>query len=307
MPFAEISLRDRPAAAFVTFSVLLASALPVASAARNGNVLWHVVHDLCVSDRRLTGHPAPCLKVDLERGYAVLTDLAKPTQLLFAPTVRLSGVEDPKLQGAKTPNYWSFAWEARSLLDERAGRPIPRDQIGLVVNSVYARTQNQLHIHLDCVRADVMSRLRERLGDIGPDWAPLDVDLVGHRYLARWIPDADLAREDPFKLIAKTRARGDMARQTLALVGARSAERGPGFVLLNDQADLARRDTGHGEDLLDHGCRSSEHPRERASRAACGDGQCLQSSSSPHLHRKGSSMSQQTATSSTDSPTTPAM
>lgn len=264
MPLAEIPLRHRPAAVFVSLGVLLASALPVAGAARSGNVLWHVVHDLCVSDRRLTGHPAPCLKVDLGRGYAVLTDLVNPTQLLFVPTARLSGVEDPRLQGAETPNYWSLAWKDRSLLDARAGRPIPRDQVGLVVNSVYARTQNQLHIHLDCVRDDVVSRLGERLGDIGPDWAPLDVDLVGHRYRARWIADADLAREDPFKLVAKTRDRGEMARQTLVLIGAASAEHGRGFVLLNDQADLATRDTGHGEDLLDHRCRGGEPPRGKA-------------------------------------------
>ena len=37
---------------------------------------------------------------------------------------------------------------------------MPRDDISLAVNSVYGRSQNQLHIHIDCVRSDVRNALR---------------------------------------------------------------------------------------------------------------------------------------------------
>lgn len=233
---------------------LFGSVLPVVSAAGDGDALWRVVHDICVPDRRLTGLAAPCVKVDLRRGYAVVKDPESPTQLLVVPTARVTGVEDPKLLDPDAPNYWALAWENRGLLDRRARRPLPRAQIGLVVNSAYGRSQNQLHIHLDCVRADVTDAVAAQLDEIGPDWKALDADLGGRRYLVRWISDADLAAEDPFKLIAHGRDPADMARQTLVLIGAQSPLRGAGFVLLVDQADRETGDTGHGEDLLDHGC-----------------------------------------------------
>ena len=243
------------AAAGASLLAVLVCAVPAAGAAGNGMALWRVVHDMCVPDARLTGHPAPCAKVDVARGYAIVKDLQHPTQLLLVPTARITGVEDPRLQDPDEPNYWMLAWENRSLVERRARRPLPREQVGLVVNSAYARTQSQLHIHIDCLRADVAQALADHLQEIGPQWRPLKLDLAGRWYLARWIPESELATRDPFKLLADYPDRAEMARQTLVLAGASSADRGPGFVLLTDQWDTATGDGGHGEDLLDHGCR----------------------------------------------------
>jgi CDP-diacylglycerol pyrophosphatase len=232
----------------------MGSAFPVVSAGGSGSALWRVVHDFCVPDTRLTGHAAPCAKVDLHQGYVVVEDRENATQLLLVPTARITGIEDPRLFEAETPNYWALAWDNRDLLESRARRALPRERFGLVVNSVYGRTQNQLHIHIDCLRVDVVQALSEHMDEIGTTWRPLDIDLVGRRYLTRWLSEQELANEDPFKLIRAYRDRTDMARQTLVLAGAVSAARGPGFVLLDDQADDETGDTGHGEDLLDHRC-----------------------------------------------------
>jgi CDP-diacylglycerol pyrophosphatase len=239
----------------VAVLAVVASAAPVVGGAADSGALWRVVHGLCVAHMRLDGHPAPCSKVDLFAGYAILKDRAGATQWLLVPTARLTGIEDPRLLAPETPNYWELSWENRGLLEQRAQRPLAREEIGLAVNSLHGRSQNQLHIHIDCVRADVVADLATRRDRIGPEWRPLDVELAGRRYLARWISEADLAANDPFRLAAEMpAARADMGRQTLVLIGAASRAGEPGFVLLNDQADADTGDRGHGEDLLDHAC-----------------------------------------------------
>jgi CDP-diacylglycerol pyrophosphatase len=97
-------------------------------------------------------------------GYAVLKDLVGATQFLVIPTDRISGIESPTLLEPDATDYFAAAWRTRSFVDVRAGADIPRDWMSLVVNSALARTQNQLHIHVDCVRADV----REALADASP-------------------------------------------------------------------------------------------------------------------------------------------
>jgi hypothetical protein len=66
------------------------------------------------------------------------------------PQRRRSPGEDPR------PRLRSSAFERR-----RQGRcrPIPRDVVGLAINSQKARSQNQLHIHIDCVMAEVIQSL----------------------------------------------------------------------------------------------------------------------------------------------------
>jgi CDP-diacylglycerol pyrophosphatase len=245
----------------VTFGLFVSiAAWP--SRAAGPNALWHIVHDLCVPDMQAKSLPAPCTAVDLTQGYAVLKDLRGATQLLLIPTDRVSGIEDPKLLAASSPNYWQAAWSARGLFEQRVGRPVPRDAIALAVNSLYGRSQNQLHIHIDCVRADVRQALR-RLRPPDSRWSSFNAALAGHRYRVMRLDGDDLAGRDPFKLLADgdPQARADMRRETLAVIGGAS-----GFFLLSDRADWTRHDDAHGEVLMDHECRvlsraSQDRPR----------------------------------------------
>ncbi len=220
------------------------------------NALWRVVHGLCVRDMKVSGLPAPCVAVDLDGGYAIVKDYETPTQYLLVPTARLAGIESPALQAPDSPNYWQAAWTARRLIEKQVGQPIPRDAIGLAINSVYARTQRQLHIHIDCVRADVRAALKARRAEIGARWAVLGTRLAGRTYRARWVAGADLGANDPFKMLAESdpATRAAMARQSLIVIGAVGADGGPGFVLLSDRADPPNREMGDGERLLDHHC-----------------------------------------------------
>jgi CDP-diacylglycerol pyrophosphatase len=224
--------------------------------AADPNALWRVVHDLCATDMKVSGLPAPCTSVDLARGYAILKDLKGDTQFLLIPTARISGIESPELLSPTAPNYWQYAWDALPIFEKRAGRPAPREDVGLAINSIYGRSQNQLHIHIDCVRPDVQRALRQNERRIKFHWTRLNVDLAGHDYKVRRLDGATLGARDPFKLLAEgdSKARADMGRETLVVIGASFRGGKPGFVLLSDRADMARNDDGAGEDLLDHSC-----------------------------------------------------
>ena len=142
------------------------------------------------------------------------------------------------------------------------GHPVAREDIGLAVNSVFGRTQNQLHVHIDCVRPVVRQIIEAHSADIGARWSQLDVGVHGHRYRVRWLRDADLAAHDPFKLLAHSDpvARADMGRETLVLIGASRPNGAPGFVLLADRTSDDHKNTAAGEELLDHQCAVLSQP-----------------------------------------------
>lgn len=221
--------------------------------AADPSALWRIVHEQCVPDQADHGDPAPCARVDLRGGWAVLKDLVGPTQFLLIPTQRASGIDDPALLDGAAPNYFAAAWRARSFVDERAGADLPRDWIGLTINSAFARTQDQLHIHVDCVRADVHDALRAHADAVGPVWAPFPVPLAGHQYDAMAVGGDELD-VDPFVLLADgvPGARDDMAARTMAVVGTVGAAGNPGFVLLTDRADAVTGDEAAAEELQDH-------------------------------------------------------
>lgn len=222
-------------------------------AAADPNALWAIVDNQCVPDQRDNGDPAPCALVDRDGGYAVLKDLVGATQFLLIPTERVSGIDSARILAAGTPNYFADAWRARSFVEQRAGRTLPRDWIAMAVNSAAARTQNQLHIHIDCVRADVRQALTAHADAVGADWAPFPVELAGQPYRAMAVADSDLDAVNPFRLLAAGLPAGDtMAAQTLVVVGSRAADGRDGFILLAGRFDPARPDSGHGEDLQDH-------------------------------------------------------
>jgi CDP-diacylglycerol pyrophosphatase len=241
----------------VSLLVLALVASPHARApfADQPNALWNVVHGLCMTDKRITGLPAPCLAVDRARGFAVVPDPGSPTQVLLVPTRRLAGIESPALLESGSPNYWRYAWDARGYLERRARRSAPRDAVAMAINSVYGRTQNQLHIHIDCIRGDVREALNAYSSQLPRGWSAFPVSLAGHRYRAMRLEGETLGAHDPFKLLAAgdPEARADMRRQTLAVVGASLAD-GPGFVVLAATGGVPENPDGAAEDLLDHTC-----------------------------------------------------
>lgn len=243
----------------VAASLLAVLALVVGApaAAADPNALWDIVNGQCLPDQQRIGEPSPCALVNLDggasRGYAVLKDLVGATQFLLIPTERVAGIESPQVLAADAPNYFADAWRSRTFVEQRAGRGLPRDWMSMAINSSAARSQNQLHIHIDCVRADVHQALSARAGEIGPTWSPFPVPLAGQLYRAMAVPGDDLDVVNPFLALADGLSGGEqMGEQTLVVVGSTRADGQPGFVLLAGSAEETRPGSGHGEDLQDH-------------------------------------------------------
>lgn len=208
--------------------------------AADPDALWKIVEGKCVPAAQAGNQPKPCLSVDFARGVAVLKDLNGEYQFLAIPTARISGIEDDAVSADRS---FEIAWEARTAVEARLGRTLPRDAVSLAVNSANGRSQNQLHVHIDCLDATVRTAIAGAA--IGEDWVPFPALLAGHRYIARRVHGETLAGINPFKLLA-AKIGGPMGSWTLVVVGAPQS----GFVLLAGNDDLA-----HGEDLQDHTCR----------------------------------------------------
>ncbi|MDT5002145.1 MAG: CDP-diacylglycerol pyrophosphatase [Mycobacterium sp.] len=255
------TLARRGIRAGLILAAAVLAALPsagISEAQGDPNALWSIVNGSCVPDQQAHGDPAPCAQVDLsageENGYAVLKDLVGSLQFLLIPSGRITGIESQEILAPEAPNYFAAAWRARSFVEERAGRTLPRDWLSLAVNSEQARTQTQLHVHVDCLRADVHEALVEHSSEVGPEWTSFPVPLAGHSYSAIAVGGENLDAVNPFTLLADgvPGARSAMGDQTLVVVGATGPDGEPGFVILADRADMATGDKAGGESLQDH-------------------------------------------------------
>lgn len=218
------------------------------------DALWRIVSEQCVSAAENGAARTPCAKVDLADGYVVFKDRNGIGQYLLMPTRRIDGIESPELVEPGARNYWRDAWEARSYLEQAIGTPLRREEIGLAVNSASGRSQNHLHIHIDCMRPEVTAALTALKATIGEQWTDLPMPLPGHSYRARLIVDGILRETDPFRLLfADIQSRGEvMADQTLLLTGTTLDDGRPAFLLLNDSVEPG--DNASAEELQDHSC-----------------------------------------------------
>jgi CDP-diacylglycerol pyrophosphatase len=223
------------------------------------NTLWEVVHNVCVPGQSEHHDPRPCLHVDLssgiESGFAILQDPRGGTQFLLVPTTRISGIESPTIRGPSALNYFAIAWEARTYINKSLHLTLPRDAVGLAINSAQSRTQDQMHIHISCIRNDVSKALHKNEEKIGNRWEPLNDLFVGHNYMAMWVAGEHLDLSNPFRILAAELpgASRDMANRSLVVIGFTRAGGTKGFVILAGQV-YKNRDLGNGEELLDNSC-----------------------------------------------------
>jgi CDP-diacylglycerol pyrophosphatase len=243
----------------VALGLLLAAGVSAfdAPARADPMALWRIVHDACVPHFEAGEGPKPCERVDLsggvEEGVAILKDLVGVAQMLAIPTRRITGIEDPQMLAPDAPKVFFAAWEAKPLVEARLHHALPREAIAIAINSKWARTQDQLHLHVDCVAISVADTLADAHSSLDETWRAMTVPLKGRVYLARRVDSADLSDVAPLSLLADgvEGARAHMDAYSLAAIGA-TFDGKPGFVLLADQFSL--EGGGHAEDLQDHDC-----------------------------------------------------
>ena len=248
-----LAIRNQAALAVAALALALSST----SARADPNALWRIVHDECVPNVEAGLGPKPCERVDLTGGVAegvvILKDLVGLSQMLAIPTRRITGIEDPQMLEPDAPPVFGDAWGARDLVEARLGRALPREAIGLAINSQWARSQDQFHVHVDCVAIPVIKVLAEYASTLDGQWRAMTVPLQGRVYFTRRVGSADLSDVAPLKLLADgvEGARAQMGAYSLAAIGATLAGK-PDFILLADQFSL--EGGGHAEDLQDHDC-----------------------------------------------------
>jgi len=225
----------------------------------NGQVLWHIVHDQCVPDEVVHAQPAPCAEVVLiggvDHGFVVLKDKHGLEQYLLMPTQDITGIEDQRVLAPGAVNYFAAAWTARSLVEARIGHALPREDLGVSVNSIYGRSQDLLHLHIDCLAPATVAALSTAAPRLTARWSREPLILDGHPYLALALAGDDL-KADPFKLLARgvPGAAAHMGAWTLVLAGARGRGGTPSFILLASEADPLMGRFASGEELQDHDC-----------------------------------------------------
>lgn len=220
---------------------------------RDPDALWRIVSTDC--NAQSVKRATDCVAVWPEpmRRSAILKDHHGRYQYLLVPLQRITGIEDPQVMRPGMPNYFGLAWQARDFVEQALGKPLPRRYMSLALNSPHGRSQQQLHVHLDCLRSDVAVALARQAAAIGERFAPLSEPLRGHTYIARYLP-GELLTADPVHLLAQALPAGDeLSRYSLVVVGA-DDDRGPGFVVLATRLDALAGNFASGEELQDHAC-----------------------------------------------------
>lgn len=234
--------------------------LPPPPVHANGGTLWRIISTQCLPGQLRRHDPSPCAKVSLDggqtHGFVLLKDRDGVAQYLLMPTAKITGIEDPAVLAPGAANYFDKAWDERQVVPDRLERPLDRTELSVAVNSIYGRTQDQLHLHIDCLDKGVAAALRRLAVPHDAAWSAHTVTLKGHPYRVRWLAEGELVAANPFDLLARSfpNARHEMGAWTIALVGAAGPKGEPGFYLLADRVDPAAGDRASAEELQDHAC-----------------------------------------------------
>ncbi|MGL4859769.1 MAG: CDP-diacylglycerol diphosphatase [Enterobacteriaceae bacterium] len=223
------------------------------SYANNRDILWDKVHNQCVPAYQNQDIYAPCSLVD-ENGHYVIfkVDVNNDKyQYLLLPTDKITGVEDKQLLSADTQAWFYQAWSARALIAEKLDRKIKERDISLTVNSINARTQDQLHIHISCLSPDIRKVLDKiDLTRSGKGWQVVPQKLKGHTYSFRKLTLQQLKQDNLFQWAnGRALAEGKQMRYTtLAVVNMDKNN----FLLLASFGD--QHQPVAAEALQDHTC-----------------------------------------------------
>lgn len=187
------------------FFVLAPSVDLGAGSARD--VLWQVVRS-CVANYSLTGLAFPCLSVDLRggeaNGWVVLRPPLGEPDTVLAPTVRIVGAEDPRLQAPDAANYFADAWRAHKFV-EGGGVSLAAGETAVAVNSKFARTQDQLHLHIGCLAPPVRISLEQLAPKLSTGvWTRADRLMpVGRETWVLRTGSVDLTTLQPFRKVSE--------------------------------------------------------------------------------------------------------
>lgn len=227
---------------------------------RQSDQLWKIISQECLPHAEALPANSPCLKVvlqpDAERGYLVFKDRNGPLHFLLMPTIKINGIESGQLIDVTVTDYFQKAWQARSFIANQSSQKVPRDIVSLTVNSSYGRSQDQLHIHISCIKPEVKAHLEAQLDRFSERWTSVQYGINNHGYIARTLTEAEFQQMSPFVRLAKEVPGADkqMGRYGLALVAYTSKTQVPMYLLLANKLDIFALNLGYTGDIQDHQC-----------------------------------------------------
>jgi CDP-diacylglycerol pyrophosphatase len=220
----------------------------VCTISRGPNALWQLAQ--CCS-KSLAGN-RDCREYDPKYEYIILKDNAptKPDSYMIIPTKKITGIEDREIFAMPFVDFWEYGWQRSR---QYPGKPASRT--AMAINSAHARTQEQLHIHISCVRPDVSKILEAQNKEIGTYPAEVvTLQLPPHNNTYRVVKVTRLrGTESPYEVIQVIPGvQRNMGDQSIAVVG--SQKRDEYYVL---ETYYHGADSGAAEELLDQTCKTA--------------------------------------------------
>lgn len=238
---------------------LILSVIALVTGCARSDALWMITQDLCMTNYHYRRDPAPCQQIyqpqGKEQGFSILQNPRFPYHFILVPNLAMSGIESISLSREGRTDYFGYTWLMRYRLMAAYGAAVPEDMLGMAINSASGRSQNQLHIHLTCLREDVRRQLQAERPYISEQWRPLPDRMLNHSWYARRVmqptamgiyPIASVARE--FHLTSP-----QLADYGVALIPTTfSGEKG--FILLTTRRGWDKGNRASVESLLDKRC-----------------------------------------------------
>jgi CDP-diacylglycerol pyrophosphatase len=187
------------------------------------------------------------------RDYVILKDNSpcKPKAYLLIPAQCVTGVEDNQVLTAPVVDFWRAAW----IWSRKELPGVSVSRLGVAVNSLAARGNDQLHFHLSCVDRRVSRTLQRnaaRIPEYSANVTPLHIKVGARNNSYEVVQVRGLAgNNSPFAIVNAMHGgeQSAMARQGIAVV---AAKRKGEYYVLNTSEDEGG---GHAEEILDQSCR----------------------------------------------------
>lgn len=229
--------------------------------------LWRNVQARCLTPG--APHHPDCVVVDREKGLVLYKDAIGRSHFLVIPDHRVTGVEERGVWEDGGANPWAFGWDARRFVGQARGRPLPDGILGLAINAKAARSQEQMHIHLDCISRDARDFVAGASARIGTAWTALR--FMGKPVQAVFVPSPGAAMPvNPFLLIKQRLGEAASVvpdRGVFVTYVADAAGTG-GFVIVDQPVDREAGSNGHASDFLDRQCKLAQEAAQEDAPAA---------------------------------------
>ena len=239
---------EKTAAAMALLATLLAAGWVYAS---NRDGLWQAVNQHCLQD---SNDQSVCPK--RADNYVLVKTNQTPPHFLVVPNTLLSGIEAPAFWTAEPGNYFRAAWLERPYAAAHLAGGVALSRVGIAINSAQHRTQDQLHVHINCVNPQVLAELEQQQGQIGEQWQDLRLNSVGEVYRARRMADNEVPADLFSQLLARYPQLAD-ARGAQTAFAASLNFRDGGWRVVVLEGEYRAGDAaypGHAEDLLSNDC-----------------------------------------------------